>query len=513
MSFRKFLGEESGAIMPIFAISLVPVLALVGASVDLAGVTRAQNRLQIAVDSTALAVNHDLYLSSVQANLQTTAATYFGKQVQGLEDPALNPVAFNVAQGSVTVSAHAKYTPQLLTAVGLGPYTIGAKARSVVGDQSIEVALVLDNSGSMEGTRLTNLKTAANSLVKILFDTTSLQTRIKIGVVPFSGAVNVGADNASADWMDKNAISPVHSENFVSARNRFDLFTAVGAPWKGCVESRPGVHAVTDTEAETSNPITMFVPMFAPDELDSSSSYKNSYLSDSGSCTTAEKNATSSTAGKQSRVCKYTGATASTAVWEYTTKGPNFWCNSAPIVPLTDVKKTVTDSITAMAANGYTNIHEGLMWGWRVLSPGKPFTQGTAYGTVNVRKYIILMTDGANTINDRSNINKSDYSAYGYASKNRLDEDAEDMSGAQLKSAMDDRLEEACENAKNDDTENPEKISIFTVAFHVSDQTTLDLLKECASSGDMAKTATSGTQLDETFKAIARDLGRLRLTQ
>jgi Mg-chelatase subunit ChlD len=526
MKFKNFLREEQGGMMPIFAITLVPIMSLVGASVDLAGVMRAHTRLQVAIDSTALAVNHDLYLTTVQTNLSATANSYFAKQTVGLENPVIDHVDFDVADGRVDLSATATYTPQVLTAFGLGPYTIRASAQSVVGDQSIEVALVLDNSGSMAGNRLKDLKTAAKSLTTILFDTVSLQNRIKISVVPFSGAVNVGPTNKDKTWMDTNALSPAHSENFISAKSRFDLFTTMNTPWAGCVESRGGTHMVTDSEPKTTDPVSLFVPMFAPDELDepgevdnpgrneNGKEYANSYLDDAGSCTQTQKNATNTELGKQKRICKYTGVTPNTEGWGSTNRGPNFWCNSKPIVPLTTVEKTITDTIDAMVAKGYTNIHEGLMWGWRVLSPGEPFTDGTAYGTPNVRKYIILMTDGENTINGRgtATVNRSDYSAYGYATNNRLAANSSSMTDAQLKGAMDARLKTACANAKNDDPAHPEKISIFTVAFHVSDQTTLDLLAECASSPSMAKKATSGTELDATFSAIARDLGKLRLT-
>lgn len=542
MSLKKFLREESGAIMPIFAISLVPVIALVGASVDLAGITRTHNQLQNAVDTTALAVNHELHLSTVQANIQTKAQTHFATQVQGLQNPHLKPVEFSVADGRVDISATATYTPQILTAIGLGPYEISADARTVVGDQSIEVALVLDNSGSMAGSKLTALENAAKSLVNTLFASVNAQTRVKIAVVPFSGAVNVGTNNATADWMDKNALSPVHSENFVSAKNRFTLFDEMNTAWAGCVEARPNDtaknldHMTRDTTPSIADPISLFVPMFAPDEPDEPNEdwdekeFVNNYLNDNGkwtdkdkdgnrddnewvNCTAADRS-DATDPGRQKRICKYKDMTPSTSNVSSTTKGPNFWCNSDPIVPLTATKQTLINAIEAMDAKGFTNIHEGLMWGWRVLSPGAPFTEGTAYGTPNVRKYIILMTDGMNTINgnDRTH-NNSDYSAYGYASNNRLADNSDDMSSWELKNAMDDRLEEACENAKNDDPDQPEKITIFTIAFQMNEQATLTRLRDCATSPSMAKTASSGAELEETFKTIAKELGELRLTQ
>jgi hypothetical protein len=59
--------------------------------------------------------------------------------------------------------------------------------------------------------------------------------------------------------------------------------------------------------------------------------------------------------------------------------GPNALCDSAPILPLTESKSAVHDAIGQMRAKGSTNMLEGLMWGWRVLSPEEPFTHGRPY--------------------------------------------------------------------------------------------------------------------------------------
>jgi hypothetical protein len=50
-------------------------------------------------------------------------------------------------------------------------------------------------------------------------------------------------------------------------------------------------------------------------------------------------------------------------------------------------------------SGGGTNQAEGLAWGWRVLSPSAPFTEGRPYNDPSdpVRKVIVLMTDGENT--------------------------------------------------------------------------------------------------------------------
>ena len=89
---------------------------------------------------------------------------------------------------------------------------------------TLEVALVLDNSGSMDNTtasgqkRITLLKAAAKELVKTLADQATLIKQVdkpvQFSLVPFAASVNVGPDNDGADWMDVNGLSPVHQENF-----------------------------------------------------------------------------------------------------------------------------------------------------------------------------------------------------------------------------------------------------------------------------------------------------------
>ena len=76
--------------------------------------------------------------------------------------------------------------------------------------------------------------------------------------------------------------------------------------------------------------------------------------------------------------------------------------------------------IQSLQAKGGTNMLEGVMWGWRVLSPEAPFTEGKAYDDPDNDKFLIVMTDGENWHQARSNHNKSSYHSFGYASNGRL---------------------------------------------------------------------------------------------
>src|SRR5690606_34370951 len=137
---------------------------------------------------------------------------------------------------------------------------------------------------------------------------------------------------------------------------RFTLFEDLKSKnssiaWAGCVEMRPYPYSLDDTPPSSSNPDTLFVPMFAPDEADASgrrSSY-NSWLSDVSTDNSALK--------RQIYMPKYyTSGTVSL----YSGKGPNQSCTTKPITPLTDVTtsnglQAIKDAIDAMHADGATN--------------------------------------------------------------------------------------------------------------------------------------------------------------
>ena len=84
-------------------------------------------------------------------------------------------------------------------------------------------------------------------------------------------------------------------------------------------------------------------------------------------------------------------------------------------MPLTSNEGTIQTNIAAMRhwSGGGTNQAEGLAWGWRVLSPTAPFTEGAPYGP-DVRKVIVLMSDGENTNVGSDPVLASDYSAYNH---------------------------------------------------------------------------------------------------
>lgn len=197
--------------------------------------------------------------------------------------------------------------------------------------------------------------------------------------------------------------------------------------------------------------------------------------------------------------------------------GPNFMCTTTPVTPLTTSQQTVLNAITAQEANGYTNITSGIMWGWRLLSPGAPFTEGRSYEDNENQKILIVMTDGENTYNPYLQANqnpstsstpsgkfvKSSYGAWGYVYKGRFGTTS--TTSSTIFTNLNAQTAAACVNAK------AANIRIYTIAFKVTDAATVSMLRDCASDPTMAFKSDDNSALIAAFNAIGDDLSLLRI--
>ena len=185
--------------------------------------------------------------------------------------------------------------------------------------------------------------------------------------------------------------------------NRLPKVTASGAAWggwKGCVEARPAPYDVTDDPPASGNADTLFVPYFYPDETDPWDPdwppFANNYMPDgyeSGGVLNldptnnplglalAQTWTMDDSKGKRlSNILKYNGVIkANIDETAPDTKGPNKNCPDE-ILPLTSDKTAVLNKIASLSHwnGGGTIIPVGLVWGWRTLSPNKPYANGLA---------------------------------------------------------------------------------------------------------------------------------------
>ena len=162
-----------------------------------------------------------------------------------------------------------------------------------------------------------------------------------------------------------------------------------------------------------------------------------------------------------------------------------------PIEPLTANATKLLGRIAGLTGSGLTYIPGGLAWGWRTLSAIPPFSEGvsaTGADQMNIRKYIVLMTDGDNTV--RKQPGSPEHVKVGNASQ-----------------AADKLTLELCDRIKAQD------ITIFSIAFKVTNGNTRNMLSDCASSSDNYYDADDPAQLSAAFNAIGAKVAAVRLSK
>jgi Flp pilus assembly protein TadG len=380
---HRFHRSESGMSLPIIALSFMGLVGSVGLAVDAGRMQLVQSKLSGALDAAGLAAGATVNTINLGTEVNKYMAANFKNGYLGatLKIVSVTPNANNSV---FTLYATAEVPTTFMSVFGFTTSTVRADAEITRTTKGLELVMVLDNTGSMAGAKLTSLKNAANSMVNILYNSNNAGAPLWIGLVPFAQAVNIGTSHAA--WTDTAYTA---SKNWGKTS------------WMGCVDARfaAGRDVTDDPPA-----VEKFNAYFWPSDGNNSWSTTSTTLN--------------------------------------TTKGPNKYC-SAAVVPMTNNKTTITTGINAMTADGNTHINVGAVWGWAMVSPRWRGLWGGVmdsnslpldYNTKNMNKAVVIMTDGENTHGNSSR------TAYWYLSDNKLGT----TNATNAVTQLDNRLSQVC---------------------------------------------------------------------
>ncbi|WP_265516624.1 hypothetical protein [Nitratireductor luteus] len=215
---------------------MVPIVGGVALAIDYSQASRHRNITINALDAAGMATALQILKGASDEDAKQYAKEFFEANL-GPVDPAdttLNVVLpnNNAGGGTLKLSATLNYDPIFYPAFQAMRGTSGDETAMKINASSevrlkntLEVALVLDNSGSMAYTgsgsgkkRIDLLKEASKELVKTLAaqagQMKQVSKPVQFGLVPFAASVNVGPENEGASWLDMDGLSPVHHENF-----------------------------------------------------------------------------------------------------------------------------------------------------------------------------------------------------------------------------------------------------------------------------------------------------------
>ena len=512
---RRPASDARGSVAVQFAIVLVPLTIVAFGTFDYNRASIAHQELQDALDAATLMAARS-NTATTDAQLNAIGQPAMTTNLLSLHDGTLTSSNFHMAAPYITGTATMTVNPLVANLWTGGNMTVTATAQVVRTINNVEVALVLDNTGSMSATlgsggttKIAALKTAATSMVNQLQTAATNSGKanaVKIALVPYTMTVNVGSTYQNASWISPGLPSAYGTDIFATAgTNRFTLFAQMGVAWAGCVESRPSPYDVTEAPPTAATPGTMYVPFFAPDEPGTTSAnnwnsqtWYNNYLND--------VSASGTWSVRQGYVPKYNTHTFvnsgnNSVGYAY---GPNSGCAVQPLTRLTTNFSAINTSISNMTVGGDTDITQGLQWGWHAVSPNGPFNDGVPYTQTDTNKIIVLMTDGEQSNVSNNNSNASYYSGLGYIWQGRLG--MVSGSTATRDAAMTAKLTTECNNVK------AAGITVYVVVLYdpPNDQSAVEA---CATNSNDLYVVTDTSQLTNVFNAIAGSIQNLRLTR
>jgi len=333
----RFIGlakREDGAVAVQFAMLLVPMAVMVFGAVDVSRASGEKARLQDALDAATLAAARSS--ETTDAGLKLVGDKVLVADLAASK-AALASSSYHLEGTKIIATARATMSTTIANLWMDGDMTVGATSEVTRASNNIEVALALDVTGSMAGSRITDLKAAAKDLVDLVVQDQQTPYYTKVALVPYSAAVNVGTYAASVRGAATTGTCTTPgcaSFKFTNASGSLKTFAI-----SNCVTERAGAEAYTDAA-----PSVAFLGRNYPSSANP--------------------------------------------------------CLSSTITPLSTDRAALKSKIDGLSAAGSTAGHIGLAWGWYMVSPNfaslwPAASQPAAYGADRLLKVVVLMTDGA----------------------------------------------------------------------------------------------------------------------
>ena len=328
--------------------------------------------------------------------------------------------------------------------------TVDAHSEVTRASSNVELAIVVDVTGSMAGSKIVDLKAAATNLVDLVVKDQQEPFFSKASLVPYSVAVNVGSYADMVRNKVESGAQEFPGKEYVEFRN------SKGEPrrfrYSTCVTERTSPTGQRYTDAAPS---------------------------------------------------KVNGRTRNAAGWHYA--GSENGCLDSQIVPLTSNKQALKNQIAALKPEGSTAGQIGLAWGWYTISPNWKAIWPNAsdphpYRERKLVKALVLMTDGEfNTAYNQGVISGDSGSGSGSPDNHRP---GQATNGDPFTQAAN-----LCNAIKAQD------VVIYTVGFALTDVKAAALMRACATDADHVYLPNSGVALKDAFRSIGQDINKLRISK
>lgn len=531
----KLLSDTKGHVAVIFGLAVIPIISIIGFTIDFQQTTTQKNKVQVAVDSAVLAGARAMQSGKTHAQIRTLMKSYLTAQHENISTGGRLTcgdieVTFGTDSQDIAAAIRCAQETSLLQVVGVKKMEFDVVSTSTYGIGKLDVAFMFDVSGSMasEG-RMTKLKSAAKEAVDTLLppEGGAGTEDVRIAMISYNDMVNAGdyfsdvtglankrTYYATNTWVERVRVPPYEEtyqewtcEREWKCTKRYTSGRRKGQCRRGYWQSgncgykpatRPAYN-YDDIEhsAEVSREVNSTCVWerrgdreftdFAPGSGDGASS-------DPALPTEpAPTGAKSKIYGANKPIYNAADPEGTnprgylSAGYAYWDDDANQWyqegtsCRNHKPVPLTKNRGTLTGYITSLTTGGGTAGHQGIAWSWYMIAEPWKGIHGAGAAPLNYDepdsvKAVILMSDGA-----------------------FLHQEHDEM-GTSTEQAR-----RVCDAMKDQG-----EIIIYSVAFQAP-QAGKDILDYCASGPEFSFSPDSGEELTQAYKAIATSISDLRI--
>lgn len=483
--------NERGAALLFVGLGLMTLLAATGIAIDMSRLQTVQAKLSQSLDAAGLAAGSKVHSTNAEDVVQNYMMVNFP---DGFMDSRVTDVdvVVNADNTIINLSATAEVDMTFMQIFGQPTTEVSASSEITRENRGLELVMVLDITGSMYGTKISDLRTASTDMVNILFGQKESMENLWVGIVPYVTTVNVGADKTS--WLRD------YDEDRYT--NKYPNWAT---KWKGCVEARGQYPEDEELGLNDDIPYTGDKSTATPEQLATTfpmyfweSNWDNQWIDPNNGNVSLNQNQ------------GYSDGAA---------RGPNIGCGNE-VTPFTNQKSVAQNAVDALHPwrRGGTMSSQGLVWGWRMISPkwrGMWGHQDASlpldYNTPLMSKAVIVMTDGVNEVfSPHSNPpGGSDYTSFRRIQEERMGNNVDTK--AEGVAAVNAKFASICSRMK------AQGILIYTVTFRLGTSTAHNnartLFRNCATHPDYYFDSPDGATLRQSFRTIGDSLANLMISR
>lgn len=215
------LRNESGNVVMIFALSIIPIFAVAGFAIDFQHTVKKKQKVQLIIDSAVLAAARIKQTGASTQEVESAFNAYMDAQLAPIDASMVcqNP-QLNIGQTTEIISSSIRCSQatSLTRVIGQEKMDFDVSAQAEYGIDKVDVAFMFDVSGSMNSSsRLRNLKAAAKDAIDILLPegaSPKIIENTRLSMVSYNTMVNAGDHFEDVTGVPATRTLRAHSRRF-----------------------------------------------------------------------------------------------------------------------------------------------------------------------------------------------------------------------------------------------------------------------------------------------------------